>query len=72
MITEDAFPETGRREEFRYAITKEAIKGLYSTLGATNPDYGDAYHRAKKDPIFVHKIGELVSCDSGVLDYLTD
>lgn len=60
MLTEDAFPEAGRREEFRYTNAKQAIKALSTNLDASE-DYKDAYSRAKKDSNFVHKLGELVS-----------
>lgn len=58
MIREDTFPETGQQEEFRYAMAKEAIKALKSGVSM---DFREAYHHAKKDAAFVHKIREVVS-----------
>jgi hypothetical protein len=60
MITVDAFPETGQREEFRLEMAKKAIKSLRAR-GKDNEDYKEAWHRAKKDGNFIHRIGEVVS-----------
>ncbi len=59
MVTVDAFPERGRRAEFRFNIAKEAIRDLSKRL-KTDPEYEEAYRHAKLDPKFVRKIGELV------------
>lgn len=59
MVGVDAFPETARREEFWYNITKQAIKALHSSIGGDS-GYQDVYDRARGDKNFVHKIGELV------------
>jgi len=60
MITSNAFPETGQREEFRFRMVKQAVRSLHAEMKG-NQDYKDAYNRAKRDTSFVHKIGELVS-----------
>lgn len=70
MIANNAFPETGRREGFRYAMAKQAMRFLRTEM-KHNEDYDEAYYRAKKDVAFVHRIGELVST-LHVLHYPTD
>lgn len=59
MITIDAFPETGQREKFRFSMAKRAVKSLRIEV-KHNKSYQDAYDRAKVDPKFLHKIGEVV------------
>lgn len=59
MISKDAFPEMGKREEFRDKMVKLAIKLLCKKV-VPNKNYIAAYHCARVDDIFVQRIGEVV------------
>ncbi len=60
LISVHGFPENKKREDFRSDIAKDAMLSLRDSM-KDNKYYQKAYFRAKKDPDFVHAIGEVVS-----------